>query len=52
VTLVSELECLIDGADPRWLAFGLNIPAADEPHEPVEDYFAVRRLLRKPVALH
>jgi len=34
--LIGELEQLLDPLDPRWLAFGLNMPGAPETPDPVE----------------
>ncbi len=39
--LIRELELLVDDADPRWLDFGLNIPAQPEVPEPVKRLEAI-----------
>jgi hypothetical protein len=39
--LIGELELLLDDADPRWLDFGLNIPARPAPPEPVQRLDAI-----------
>jgi hypothetical protein len=35
--LIDELSQLLDPLDPRWLAFGLNMPGADETPEPPDN---------------
>ena len=39
--LIDELSQILEDDDPRWLAFGLNMPGADETTDPPDNVIAV-----------